>query len=261
MTRLSIITINYNNRAGLERTMLSVIAQRYEHFEYIVIDGGSTDGSDKLIKDNEQHLRYWISERDNGIYHAMNKGIVQATGEYILFLNSGDHLLDHNVIGNVFKEPQNAAVLYGDLQLKNRAIIYPDKLNFTFFFRDSIGHPAAFIRRNLFDQFGLYNEHNHIVSDWEFFLRVIVKEKQSYRHIKSFITFYDDSGISMKPENATVQVQERSKVLKDYIQDHYQDLLDSFTSMQMELNQFKNSRAVKMVNRLTKSKLYRKLIR
>ena len=95
---LSIITINYNDKEGLARTMNSVLSQTYTDFEYIVIDGGSNDGSKTIIEQHQDQLGYWVSEPDSGIYNAMNKGIAKANGEYILFLNSGDVLIDDTII-------------------------------------------------------------------------------------------------------------------------------------------------------------------
>ena len=88
--KLSIITINFNNKAGLERTITSVFQQDFKDFEFIVIDGGSTDGGKELIESNKQHFSYWVSEADKGIYNAMNKGIKMSKGKYVAFLNSDD---------------------------------------------------------------------------------------------------------------------------------------------------------------------------
>ena len=108
MTKLSIITINRNNAAGLRKTIESVVSQTYTDFEYIIIDGASTDGSVEVIKEYAEatlpcgeglgERLYWVSEPDKGIYNAMNKGILKAQGEYLLFLNSGDWLVDKDVI-------------------------------------------------------------------------------------------------------------------------------------------------------------------
>ena len=99
--KITIITINFNNCEGLGKTIDSVVSQSCHDYEYIVIDGGSTDGSVNVIKDNADNIDYWVSEKDDGIYNAMNKGIDHATGEYCLFLNSGDTLHDCEVIASV----------------------------------------------------------------------------------------------------------------------------------------------------------------
>ena len=193
-TYLSIITINFNNCIGLLKTMESVINNQFNNFEYIVIDGGSTDGSKEVIEKYEAKINYWVSEKDAGIYNAMNKGIAKATGEYLLFLNSGDYLKNDTVIKSFFVKKISTDIIYGNLEMGGRLIKYPSKLDFTFFFRDSIPHPATFIKRNLFDKYGRYNEQNKIVSDWEFFLNSVVIHKCSYTKIEETITVYDING-------------------------------------------------------------------
>ena len=93
---ISIITVNFNDKIGLERTLESVFSQNFRNFEYLVIDGGSNDGSKDLLEKNSEKINYWVSEPDKGIYNAMNKGISFAKGEYLIFLNSGDHLKNEN---------------------------------------------------------------------------------------------------------------------------------------------------------------------
>lgn len=99
--KVSIITVNFNNAVGLERTIESVVRQPKELYEYIIIDGGSTDGSVEIIKKYEQYVTYWTSEKDNGIYDAMNKGIKEASGDFCNFLNSGDCYHDARVLSNL----------------------------------------------------------------------------------------------------------------------------------------------------------------
>ena len=101
LMKYSIITINYNNCDGLEKTIQSVINQSYQNFEFIIIDGGSTDSSVEVIKKYSNKIDYWISEPDKGIYHAMNKGIIQAHGEYLNFMNSGDLFYDNDVLKDI----------------------------------------------------------------------------------------------------------------------------------------------------------------
>ncbi|MFT4805390.1 MAG: glycosyltransferase involved in cell wall biosynthesis, partial [Psychroserpens sp.] len=102
--KLSIITINFNNAVGLKKTIESVVNQTSNDFEYIVIDGGSNDGSVDVIKEYEAKVSYWVSEVDKGIYHAMNKGILLAKGDYLEFLNSGDILVNETVIQKIIPE-------------------------------------------------------------------------------------------------------------------------------------------------------------
>ena len=132
---ISIITINFNDKIGLQRTFDSVFAQDYQDFEYIVIDGGSNDGSKELIENNAQKISYWISEPDKGIYNAMNKGILKATGEYLLFLNSGDHLYSHTVLEENYTRIENYDLIYFNLQMASEKIVkvfsLPESLRFS----------------------------------------------------------------------------------------------------------------------------------
>src|ERR1700749_5163063 len=115
---LSIITINYNDSEGLGTTINSVKHQNYRPIEFIIIDGGSTDGSKELIEKNISIVDHWVSEKDEGIYHAMNKGIQKAKGEYLLFLNSGDYLNDSNTLAILIADHHNEDIIYGDIFMK-----------------------------------------------------------------------------------------------------------------------------------------------
>ena len=111
--KLSIITVNLNNMEGLQKTCDSIISQTFKNFEWIVIDGGSADGSKELIEEYGSNISYWVSEPDKGIYNAMNKGIKVAKGEYLYFLNSGDYLFDSNALSDVFLDNPKEDIVYG----------------------------------------------------------------------------------------------------------------------------------------------------
>ena len=121
--KLSIITINLNNVNGLKRTIDSVVEQTNKNFEFIVIDGKSTDGSVELIKENEKEFSYFVSENDLGIYNAMNKGILNSNGEYLLFLNSGDWLNNNNVVENLLPLLKTFDVISGDIDIFDKKLI------------------------------------------------------------------------------------------------------------------------------------------
>lgn len=254
--KVSIITINYNHVKGLEKTIASVINQNFANKEYIVIDGGSNDGSKKVIEQYPNKIDYWISEKDNGIYNAMNKGIAKAKGEYVLFLNSGDYLLNDNILDIVFSQNKTEDILYANLQTDTRIIGFPAMLNFSFFFRDSIGHPAAFIKKKLFELHGTYNEENKIVSDWEFFIKTILLNKVSYSYINKEITYYESNGISSNECTIKMHEEEREKVLRKYFSEFYPSLVLELTEQQHELNRYKNSRVIKKVTSIMSSGLY-----
>jgi glycosyltransferase involved in cell wall biosynthesis len=216
MSKLSVITINLNNKTGLSRTISSVLSQTYKDFEYIIIDGGSTDGSLEIINRYESVIDHWISEPDKGIYPAMNKGISIARGEYCFFLNSGDYIADDNVFEKIFSDDPKEDVIYGNLyvtindKIKERAYgkVF---LTFSDVYSHTIKHQASFIRRDLFEKFGLYNENRKIVADWEFFIKSIGLGKASYRFINEFIAYFDNNGISNR--NRELAAKERADII------------------------------------------------
>lgn len=226
---LTIITINYNNKAGLIKTFDSINNQTLKNFEYIVIDGGSSDGSKELIQQNSS-IDYWISEKDSGVYNAMNKGIRKASGKYIIFMNSGDFFYEDNVLESVSQEfDSDTDILYGDSIYFNdegyrRVEEPPKKLTFSFFYSGGINHQAAFIKRQLFSDYFFYNEEYKICADWEFFIVAICLYNTSYKHIEKTICYYDFSGISAKPENLSVYLKEREITLHKYFSAFLDDL-------------------------------------
>lgn len=229
--KLSIITINYNNSEGLSRTIESVINQDCKDFEYLVIDGGSNDGSFDVILDNEQYIHYWCSEKDKGVYNAMNKGIVKATGEYLLFLNSGDFLFDSQILSKVMPLLNGHGIVYGDLVFrssdKDEVKVYQDKWDLVSLYCDSLGHPASFIKRSLFENC-LYSEDLKIVSDWEFFFRKIVLEKVSYKHINRIVSVFDVYGVSSNAEKCAV---ERKMVLHRFFPGELYEAMEEYIAL------------------------------
>ena len=204
MIKLSIITINYNNASGLSKTMESVISQNFSDFEYIVIDGGSTDGSVDIIKKYAEKLTFWVSEPDKGIYNAMNKGISMASGEYLLFLNSGDWFVNNEVIAGVIPYLNSVyeIVSGGLILVKNEEehiqLNPPNTVNLNYCIHSGLTHPNTFIRAELFEKYGYYNEHNKIVSDWEFFLIVCGLNKCKYQGIPVLVSCFTMDGISSR---------------------------------------------------------------
>lgn len=199
---ISIITINFNDVEGLKKTMTSVIDQTYSNIEYIIIDGGSTDGSKPYIETHQESLSYWVSEPDKGIYNAMNKGIDKASGEYLLFLNSGDFLYKNNIIETSTKRfIEGRDLYYGNLMVDYQGNYkeskYPDKLSFSYFYhKGHLPHPATFIKRSLFKRVYKFKEDFKIVSDYDFLVCAVCKHNASYEHFNDFVTVYDTTGIS-----------------------------------------------------------------
>ena len=213
--KLSIITINYNNRDGLAKTLKSVAGQSVRDFEYIVVDGGSTDGSADFLTDPGYHIGRYVSEKDSGIYNAMNKGVRMASGEYLLFLNSGDTLYDCTVVDNILPELESGEdiitgrMLFSD---EGRYLQADNPLTFQYFYKTSLPHNATFIRRRLLVETP-YDESLTIVSDWKFFVEAIILQGCSYRIVENIISEFDTNGISTT--NPTLLQQERQRVLKE----------------------------------------------
>ncbi len=220
--KVSIITINYNNATGLKRTIESVLYQTYKNIEYIVIDGGSTDASVEIIKQNASNINYWVSEPDNGVYHAQNKGIEKSMGDYLLFLNSGDYFIDNTVLSKSIDYNLDKDIVYGDLYLKYPEIglvlkNYPEKVSLDFFINnESLPHPATFINKNLFRKVGFYNEELRIVSDWEFWLKSIFIHRATYKKVPVTIAAFNTEGISSRSENQELVELEKEAIYQKY---------------------------------------------
>lgn len=210
--KLSIITINYNNAAGLKKTLDSVAMQIGTDFEHIIVDGASTDGSVDVIRNYEQTLLSnqlplasnltWVSEPDTGIYNAMNKGIRMASGEYTLMLNSGDYLVDEHVIDKVLPLLDGTDIIQGNTieeirekKYRNRAY-GKSELDFFDVMRGYFLHQAAFCRRDLFEKYGMFDESYRIIGDTKFFMTCLGKENASFKYIDLDIANYDMTGIT-----------------------------------------------------------------
>jgi len=214
--KFSIITVNLNNLPGLKQTMESVFIQTYTDFEYIVVDGASTDGSVDFIRKYATQLTKWISEADSGIYQAMNKGIRLAQGEYLLFLNSGDTLANENILDQASDQINGEGIAYGDLFLvdadgKKERKEYPDELNWDYVWDHSLPHPASFIRRDLFSMAGMYNEKDRITSDWQFFMLVLFYLNIEYLHLDFEVAIFRTDGICNDPANFTETQLEKNQ--------------------------------------------------
>lgn len=216
---VSVITINLNNKIGLEKTVQSVLQQTYRNLEYIVIDGGSNDGSFDYIKSVSSKLSYFISEKDDGIYSAMNKGILKAKGSYLIFLNSGDYFENSNSLANLIGSNQDASIIYGNMLLEKNGELclkkYPHHLDIKYFSGDTLPHPSTLIRRDLFLKYGLYNTKYKIISDWVFFIDAIVAQNVRYKYIDNIISVFNLNGISSQPGSYKIITQEMDLHFKD----------------------------------------------
>ena len=253
MQKISIITINYNNLKGLKKTMTSVLAQTWQAFEYIVIDGGSKDGSTAYIESQSQHIDYWISEPDKGVYYAMNKGIKKAKGEYVLFLNSGDHFYSKKVLENNIQFVNETDIIYFNLQVieYNSSFIksYPKELSFSFFVEDTLPHPATFIKRDAFKKNNFYKEDFKILSDWKFFIDAICKYNLSYTKIDETLSTFYIGGMSSNIENRSLKFNERQQVLENEYKVFMKDIDDTLIHKKIAEN-LRKSRIIKLLVKL-----------
>lgn len=247
--KLSIITINRNNSDGLLKTIESVVSQTFNDFEYIVIDGASIDESVGVIKRYEDKITYWVSEPDKGIYSAMNKGIVKATGTYCLFLNSGDWLVDKNVFRDFIAMNFNEEIVSGDTFLWRGVIVELRKavsalnLTYDFLHNNVIIHQSTFIKRTLFSKFGLYNENNRIVSDWEFYLKTLILNNCSYTNFERNISYFDLNGISAQEEWKSVHKNEREQVINSLlprVHKMYENLTEETIKLKIDIAEYQH---------------------
>ena len=229
--KLSVITVNYNNKAGLQRTIDSVVCQTWRDFEWIVIDGGSTDGSKELLEQYQQHFAYWCSEPDGGVYNAMNKGIARAKGDYLLFLNSGDALYDENVLQTIDDIHSSADIITGQAirMDTNELLRQYDKNLLMQLYHDTLNHQATFIKRELFKD-TCYDESLKIVSDWKFWLEEILWKRASVDVVDVIVTKQDMTGISSDQKK---ERKERECVLQQLMPDVLRDNLDSFQKIRV----------------------------
>jgi len=260
MPKLSIITVNFNNFIGLKKTIDSVFNQTFSDYEYIIIDGGSIDGGKEYIQKHASNFVYWVCEKDNGVYDAMNKGIKHAKGDYLLFLNSGDYLTDNNALNKVFSIHSSKDIIYCDLFWeKDGQLIYqpyPDVLSFEHFIVKELPHQASFIRRELFFRVGLYDEDYRIIADWKFFILAVLKHNSSYEHIEYPVSVCDRKGISCDPLNAETIKRGRNEIINRHFSvflHDYENLIETrkhLASLQNELSQLKMNLGFRMHNHI-----------
>lgn len=220
--KLSIITINYNNKAGLQKTINSIISQTFKDFEWIIIDGGSTDGSKELIEQYSQYTTFWVSEPDNGIYNAMNKGILTCNGEYILFLNSGDWLNKNNSLKIINQHEFTEDFVIFDIilsfpqkEIVRNLDLLKDNL-FAFLYQDTFPHQSTLIKRSIFTKYGLYEEQHKYVADWLLSFKACILNNATYKYCKGIIlTKYDMTGTSSI--NYSEVIKERRSILNNYL--------------------------------------------
>ena len=221
--KLSIITINRNNAFGLRKTIESVLSQTYRDFEYIVVDGASTDESVDVIRASALQAEgldfKWISEPDTGIYNAMNKGIRMANGEYLLFLNSGDFIIKNDAIEKVFDIRMEADIIVARCNVSDKGKIvwtspyFNSKITLKDLFFIGIPHQSTLIRRSLFEKYGVYREDFRYNSDIDFWYKSIVLGDAIAYGIDIIVADYNLDGLSTKNSQTDLYKKEMQEIL------------------------------------------------
>lgn len=252
---ISIVTINLNNINGLISTVQSVISQEFKNYEFILIDGGSVDGSREYIISNCKNFDSWVSEPDNGIFQAMNKGIKLATSEFIMFLNSGDKFLSSDSLFKLFKSGKLnnvESVYYFDGYMTEnscikRKVFTPSKITLNQFFNSTVPHSGfSIIPQNLFIKYGYYNTETRYCADWEHFLKLFLYGIPFVKIPEVDISLFEIGGASYS-DNAR---KEREQLILKYgniFSDHL--LLNRFISREKKF-------IFKILFRLLKARIF-----
>jgi glycosyltransferase involved in cell wall biosynthesis len=212
---VSIISVTLNDRAGLARTLASIGRQTFQDREVIVVDGGSTDGSVDVVRENARVVTDWVSEKDGGIYDAMNKGVRRARGAYCIFLNGGDAFASDDALERFFEAGTPVEdVLYSDVVVEGadgstHLWETPSELTWDYFMRTTLPHPSTATRRDLFERVGEYDVRFKMGGDHEFFLRAIVVRGATTRRVPVPLSRFVEGGLSTRAEAYPLLRQER----------------------------------------------------
>ena len=265
--KYSIITVNYNNKEGLRKTIESVIHQSFRDFEFIVIDGGSTDGSAEVLKEYDKDISYWVSEKDNGIYNGMNKGIARAKGDYLNFMNSGDIFYNNNVLQQVEELHLTQDIIIGrDYHFNEEthqgfATILPTRISMVTLYMQALPHQSTFYKRTLFDKY-YYDESLKLVADHKFNIQKICIEGHSTILLDVIICQREPDGASNQHQN--ISNQESKLVLTEFlpkgaIKDYDTLSLLGKSTVYKLMNECENEKArkllifcIKVINRIMK---------
>lgn len=241
MALLSIITINYNDKHGLQKTIASVKEQTFTNYEFVIIDGNSNDGSKEVIQEHQALFSHWVSEPDSGIFNAQNKGVQAAKGDYLLFLNSGDVLNGATVLHDFIHAPEfKGDIIYGDYKYHNGGKQYPDALSPLFFFKSSLPHQSTLFKARVFETMGLQDEQLRIAADRAFYMKCYFSEQFVFSHVPIALTLFDLTGVSNDPEFSAKKELEDTQVLKQYFGKYYPDYAQ-FMDLQAQLSAAKRN--------------------
>ena len=256
---LSIITVNRNNAAGLERTLSCLAQQSYKAYQQIVVDGASEDGSVGVIADPRFKVDRWVSEPDTGIYNAMNKAIRMATGRYLLFINSGDELANASALEMATKAVEDKDIYYFSMEIRPAegegspfVKHYPPTLQFSFFFKDTLPHQSSLIKLDLFARYGMYDETLRICADWKQFMLCICRHNCSYQYDSRTLGVFYLDGLSSDAAQQRNVITERKKVLSVEFPAFLDDTRRLYAGINdsVSLAALRNSRAVRCLRRM-----------
>lgn len=235
--RITVVTICYNAVENIEKTILSVINQNYRNLEYIIVDGGSNDGTLGIIKKYEKHISKFISEPDNGIYDAMNKGIRLANGDYINFMNAGDSFYDNRVISKIVENiDDDIMVVYGDTLFQyNGSHKISKALPFT-----KLRYKGIFCHQSAFTslQYHKHNEFSHkyrILADFNFFYQAYNRDSMKFKQVDFVVSNFDMSDGGLSKANYEKNYIE----LRDILSDHVSVIYLLWLRLQEKLGQIK----------------------
>ena len=253
---VSIITVCYNAAQVLESTILSILSQKYEDIEYIIIDGGSNDGTIDIINNYSDKISYWISEPDSGIYEAMNKGITMSHGEWLCFMNAGDFFVNSKVVSDVVSYlSEDISVFHGNIVkvYKNHKEVghqlNKENIDIVDFFYGTIDHQAAFIKKSMFEKYGKYDTSFQLAADWFFFMKVIGLNRERCRYVNMDIAFFQMDGKSTKHSNEyerekTLALQKEFGVYYSYLKELSEYRLSSLIGYLFKIRMYLRKKGV-----------------
>lgn len=244
--KVSVITVCYNDRSGLEKTIKSVLSQRGVELDYIIMDGGSTDGSKDLVDQYRSLVAHAISEKDQGVFDAMNKGLNRAIGEYVIFMNSGDYFLQEDSLAKLTRGAEHYPdFIYGDIYFeykegRRKHIKFPERLRLSGLFNHFLPHQATLTKRQLLVDRGGYDLRYKFIADSAFIWNAIVNDHSSYQHVDEIISVCEFGGLSTDVNrNGDAMQQERLRFYQEKFPMVYEDYLELY-----ELRKFKKAHFV-----------------
>ena len=222
--KISVITVCFNASKLLPKTIQSVVDQTYANIEYIIIDGASNDNTKEIVYNHAPDVSLFLSEPDNGLYYAMNKAILKAKGEFIIFLNAGDYFVSKDVLDFLISKIKNkpAEIFYGKI-IWNSCIdknIISSEHNYLkknwHLLKDNFPHPATIYRRCVFDKIGLFDTRYSIMADYELNLRALIKFKLTFEYLSFITTVFFTDGISNSHYTTILRENENKKIREQY---------------------------------------------